>query len=75
MRKESATLAALALDSRYYKTNEVFSVLIDGGPRWLGHKHTYAINDPFQYEHAQWGAPTNALMIVVSWSVRQGVKE
>ena len=35
-------------DSGYCNTNEVFSVLINGGPGWLGHKRTYAINDPFQ---------------------------
>ena len=44
------------------------AVLIDGGSGWLGHKPTYAINDHFQNEHAQWGAPINALMIVVSLS-------
>ena len=50
-------------DSGYSKTNEVFSVRIDGGPGWLGHKQTYAINDPFQlkgaHEHAQWSKPIN----------------
>ena len=61
--EESATLPALTVkgdcvldfclerdsyDSGYYKTNEVFSVLINGEPEWLCHKRTYAINDPFQ---------------------------
>ena len=34
-------------NSEHSKTNEVFSVLIDGRPRWLGHKRTCAINHPF----------------------------
>ena len=36
-------------DSGYCKTNEVFSVLIDGEPGWPGPvtNETYAINDPF----------------------------
>ena len=55
--EESVTLATLTVegdcvldpyDSRYCKANEVVSVLINGGPGWLGHKRTYAINDPFQ---------------------------
>ena len=62
-KEESSTLVALmaegdcvldfcfeqdTYDSKYSKTNEVFSVLIDGAPGWLGHKQTSAINDPFQ---------------------------
>ena len=35
-------------DSGYCKSNEVFSVLINGEPGWLCRKQTYAINDPFQ---------------------------
>ena len=38
----------LRYHSRSSKTNGVFSVIIDGGPGWLGHKRTYAINDFFQ---------------------------
>ena len=38
-------------DSGHRKTNEVFSVLIDGRPAWLSHKQIYAINDPF---HLNW---------------------
>ena len=61
-------------------------MLIDGGHGWLSHKRTYAINDLFQlqmyigpYEHAQWCAPRNVLMIVASLygslcSAREGVK-
>ena len=60
--EESATSPALAVeddcvldfclerdsnDSGYCKTNEVFSVLINGEPGWLSHKRTYAINDSF----------------------------
>ena len=61
--EESATLPALTVQgdcvldfclerdsyySGYCKTNEVFSVPINGEPGWLCHKRTYAINDPFQ---------------------------
>ena len=68
--KESETLPALTVqgdyvldfclerdsyDSRYCKTSEFSSVLIDGRRRWFGQKQTYAINNPFQfisqYEH------------------------
>ena len=60
--EESATLPTLTVegdcvldfclerdsyDSGYCKTNEVFSVPINGEPGWLSHKRTYAINDPF----------------------------
>ena len=54
------------------------AVLIDGGPGWLSHKRTDAINDHFQYGHVQWGVPINVLMIVASLHsavARQGVKE
>ena len=27
-------------------------MLIDGGPGWLGHMRTYAINDPFQFNRS-----------------------
>ena len=43
-------LATCGLENTWEKgnmSNEVFSVLINGGPRWLCHKRTYAINDPF----------------------------
>ena len=30
-------------DSGHNKTNEVFSVLIDGGPGWLGHKRPFPL--------------------------------
>ena len=61
--EESVTLAALTVEGDcvldfylewdsynvgYCKTNEIFSVLIDGGPGWLCRKLTYAISDPFQ---------------------------
>ena len=61
--EESTTLVVLTMEgdcvldfcleqdshnSRYCNTNEVFSVLIDGRPKWLCHKQTYAINDPSQ---------------------------
>ena len=38
----------VSYDSRHCNTNKVFSVLIDGGPGWLGHKRTYAIKDPIR---------------------------
>ena len=75
-------MATVFLTCAWSGTNEVFTVLIDGGPRWLGHKRTYAINDLYQYISPYKSMHNGMCLIqcIVSLSdslcsAKQGVKE